>query len=191
MSDDTLYGLLLACLAVAIPLSLGILVARRMTGEEEETRGAKSAPEVRRRTPVRSRTLRPEAAAPDRLTTAIAQLVRTVRGEVPAVPGRADAVQRERARVPEVPLHADPDLPHSPQELYQLAEAIRHKQRGLSKAEAIQRAFGVSKGGNPKYTRLARMFDLATDPAGHEAAYRERQARLVEIQEEAALVEEG
>lgn len=189
MSDDTLYGLLLACLAVAIPLSLGILVARRMTGEEEETRGVKSAPEVRRRTPVRSRTLRPEAQAPDRLTEVIAQLMRTVRGEVPSVPGRADAVRGDRARVPEVRVPFDPDLPHSPEELYQLAEAIRHKQRGLSKAEAIQRAFGVSKGGNLRYQRLARMFDLATDPAGHEASYRQRQDRLVEIQE-AALVEE-
>lgn len=163
MSDDTLYGILLIVLFLATLVSIGTFAARRHVEPEGGTSARKVAPPVRRRTPVRTRTLQPEAQAPDRLTLAIAQLVRTVRGEVPAVPARASAVQPDRRSVPEVPAHVDSDLPTNAQELQHLWQIGLHMQRGRSKAEAIRIVTGVSKGGNQKYMRWSRMVDLAKE----------------------------
>ena len=63
-----------------------------------------------------------------------------------------------------MPSTPDSDLPHSPEELYQLAQIILHKQRGRSKADAIRDVTGISKGGNEKYMRWSRMVDLASEP---------------------------
>jgi hypothetical protein len=163
MSNDTLIGLVIILVCVGVPITLGCIVARRYINPEEGTPARKAAPEVRRRTPVRTRTLQPEADAPDRLTAAIAHLVRTVRGEVPGVPPRANAVQPPRPVVPEVPVHTDRDLPANAQELQALWQIGLHMQRGRSKADAIRAVTGVSKGGNQKYQRWARMVDLAKE----------------------------
>lgn len=181
MSDDTLLGILLIAVVLGSFITVGVLAARRSAAADDTP----VAPTVRRRRPIRSRTMRAEHLAPDRLSAHVARIVRTAQDVAHRIstPTHAGA---NRADVPDVP---DSDLPRSPQEVWQLAEAVRHKQRGLGKAEAIERAFGVKKGGNPKYTRLARMFDLATNPAHSEAQYRANQERLIEIQ--AAAAEEG
>lgn len=71
----------------------------------------------------------------------------------------ADARGRDRAHV--IPEHDD-FLPRSREELFQLTQAIRHKDTGKTKQEAIERAFGVKKGGHEKWKRLSEMFDIAT-----------------------------
>lgn len=147
--------LILVLLFVGFVQIYGGRVERR-----EARRHDPPAPQVQPHPRVTSRPLRSDGPAPSGLRASLAPMVRTAieaahRVRTPSAEGAAGA------NVQDAP--AD-DLPHSPEELYQLTQAILHKQRGASKAEAIQRAFGVSKGGNPKYQRLSRMFDLATEP---------------------------
>jgi hypothetical protein len=130
-------------------------------------KGGTHAPTVRRRRPVISRPLRADAVAPDRLGAAVARIVRTAEHARTALARGAVRVQTG-AEVPSTP---DLDLPHSPEELYQLAQIILHKQRGRSKADAIRDVTGILKGGNPKYMRWSRMVDLATEPPSRYREY--------------------
>lgn len=161
--DDTLMGILLIALVLGSLITIGTIAARRRMHAEEDTPARGPAPEVRRRTPIRSRTLHQEAPAPDRLTAAIAQLVRTVRTPGPEVPARAGAVQGDPRKVPEVPISFDPSLPQNARELQALWQIGLHMQRGRSKADAIKMVTGVSKGGNQRYQRWSQMVDLAKE----------------------------
>lgn len=66
------------------------------------------------------------------------------RSSVQPVPGEILAISRE--------------------EMQQLIAAILHKRDGRTKQEAIERAFGIKKGGSPAWKRASDLFDAATIP---------------------------
>jgi hypothetical protein len=164
MQQEPSFGALLAlCLVGASGLIFLFWLNHKI-----RTRGQhKRAPEVRRRVPIRVAPLRSEAAAPGAVRRTVARVVRTAENARTAFAQGAAGVQTG-ADVQGTP---DSDLPHSPEELYQLGQIILHKQRGRSKADAIRDVTGVSKGGNPKYQRWSRMVDLATEPTSRYRVY--------------------
>jgi hypothetical protein len=134
----------------------------------EETRAPASP---RRRSPVVSRPLHQEPRLMDLL---IARLLRTE---------RTNAESRVQERSPHQDARSDVQdrsfvqgvqgeiLPNSREELQALIVAIRHKENGKTKQEAIERAFGVRKGGSEKWRRASELFDAATEPASRYRQY--------------------
>ena len=59
---------------------------------------------------------------------------------------------------------ADGALLITPNELQQLAGALAARATGATVDEAIQRGFGLKKGGGPSYKRARELFDAATKP---------------------------
>src|SRR5687768_8190875 len=105
-------------MALLVSLFLAFVVAWGRRAEQREK--GQPAPPVRRRRPIVSRPLRPDAPAPSRLRASLAPLVRTASDALHRV-RTPDPQGAQGANVQDAP--AD-DMPHSPEELYQLAQAI-------------------------------------------------------------------
>ncbi len=129
------------------------------------------APQIRRRSPVISRPLHQEPRLIDLL---IEKLLRTERTNASSSVHERSPQQDARSGVQMgsfVQGVQGEILPNSREELQSLIVAIRHKDNGKTKQEAIERAFNVKKGGSEKWRRASELFDAATEPRGRYREY--------------------
>jgi len=169
---------LIAFLGVAalVSLFLGFVVwwgrrAERKSGAAPN-REATRAPQIRRRPSVISRPLTP--ATTSLADVLLARLLGTERTNAEAPVQQRSTQQDARSSVQERSAFSGVQgeiLPTSREELQQLIAATEHKRSGKTKQEAIERAFGVKKGGSPAWKRASDLFDAATLPSTRYRAY--------------------
>ncbi len=146
------------------------------TPNREETR----APQVRRRPSVVSRPLTP--ATPHLADVLLARLLGTERTNATAPVQERSAEQDARSSVQQRSAFSGVQgeiLPDSRAELQALVIAIRHKDTGKTKQEAIERAFNIRKGGSPAWKRASELFDAATIPPTRYRVYSEEERALL------------